>query len=593
MYNFKIQLSFLLFVVLLLGSISNQFSYTEATASLDQTDSSEQYQFLSKHLTTKTPYWILEPQDQQPSSSDDFDSSSSSDPIELKLKSKKIDISSLKDETTTTDSGSSSSGQEPSTCNLVHINFVARHGSRLPVTTAISGLSSLTDSLKPYVDQVSNDYKWIFNYTVPYARKAAGNLILQGQYEHYNISKRLRARYPDYFKPYSPQLYNIRSTSVSRVGISASAFSYGLFQGYGELGMQNFEPVFIQSTDVDQDRLLRFFDVCPKYQKMILDGKINKDEESKWNNQYFPAISQAVSKRLGLSDVWDPTVKGMGNIFSACAYELSIENKTEGWCSLLDKDEILNWEYSQDLSNYWVKSYGNEINYKISSILLQDMMLTFDQFADNNKSSPAPGTTMLRFAHAETIIPFISLLGLYKDNFTLTANLTKDLIETRKFRTSIISPYASNVGFFLFDCGDEGFKLRVEHNEMPVLIPGCDNVLCNYTQFRESFKDVLEFDWNSYCSVPTDPSTNGSTAKKDKIFMSVFIPTAFVIGTMIGVVVILFAQKRLISRKNLYKPIPCAESPDLSSNNTTTSININSPLLMSSSSNGDTSIISP
>ncbi|KAF2073229.1 hypothetical protein CYY_005456 [Polysphondylium violaceum] len=572
--NFPSSSSFLLLFVFvsLLSSITSSTTTTNNLA----IDSNQQYDFLSRHMTTRTPYWVLKPADQQPSSSDDFsssDSSSSNDPIESKLKSKKI---YLRDTTTTVESSNSdnSSGQEPSTCNLVHINFLARHGSRLPVPSALEELTAFTESLRPYVDQVSNEYKWIFNYTVPYAKKAAGNLILQGQYEHYNISKRLRSRYPSYFKPYSPQLYGIRSTAISRVGMSASAFSYGLFQGFGQLGMQNFEPVFIETSNLDQDRLLRFFDVCPRYQKMILDGQINKDEETKWNNQYFPLISQSVSKRLGLENIWDPTVKGMGNIFSACSYELSIENKTDGWCSLLDKDEILNWEYSVDLSTYWIKSYGNQVNYKISSILLQDMISTFDQFT-NKTTSPPHGTTALRFGHAETIIPFLSLLGLYKDNFTLTANLTKQQIETRKFRTSIISPYASNVGFFLFDCGDDGFKIRVEHNELPVLIPGCDDVLCNYTQFKNSFPEVVDFNWDSYCSIK-QPSPSENIDKKSKVFLSVFIPVAFIVGTMIGVVLILFAQKRLISKRRMLKK--------------SNVIDVNSPLLLSSTNDASITV---
>ncbi|KAN0041733.1 hypothetical protein ACTFIV_004279 [Dictyostelium citrinum] len=511
-------------------------------------------EFLSKHLTTKTPYWILT---KNGDSNSQGDSSSGSN-----------------------NSNNDNSNEPPEQCKLISIDFLARHGSRMPVLGSIEKLKEMTKSLSEYKEQVNEGFKWIFNYSVPYPSDIAGNLILQGQYEHYNISRRLLKKYPQFFEPmkYKPQSYAITSTAISRTGISASAFSFGLLQGTGSLGDNGFQPVFIQTASLDQDILLRFFATCDQYVDQINNGSlINKNEQTKWNEMVFPNISNQISERLGLSEIWLPTSNIISDIFEACAYEISINNISDHWCSLLSKQNILDWEYSQDLSNYWLKSYGHKINYEIASPLLNDILSGFDIYinnsnnnsngdnsssssssSNNNKVEPQP-TSILRFGHAETVIPFISLLGLYKDEPKLFANSTTEQIENRRFRTSVVSPYASNIGMFLFDCGnDDGFKILVEHNELPVLVPGCDEIYCDYEQFKSIFKGIENFKWNSYCNINDDGSdsdngNNGnsdSPGKKSSFFLAIFIPITFIVGGTIGGLFTYFSYEKIMHFKN-------------------------------------------
>ncbi|KYQ96649.1 multiple inositol polyphosphate phosphatase [Tieghemostelium lacteum] len=546
-----------------------------------------------RHLSTKTPYWILSREDDSNDSITPSlvrkSSNNQNDRLVVRLESTEKEIVE-KEPLIINDlqsSGSSSGG----VCKIVHFNFLARHGSRLPVAGAIKKLQLLPQSLDGYGDKIVEQYKWILNWTVPYPTTTAGNLILQGQYEHYNISKRFRQRYPEFFQHgYLPSRYPIQSTAISRVGISANSFAYGLFEGTGQLGSENFEPVFIKTSTLDSDNLLRFFDTCQTYRHLIDSNVINKDQQTLWNTKTFPNISLEISQKLGLQDVWEPTINVIDNIFSACAYELSISNDDSHWCSLLSKENILNWEYSQDLSNYWMKSYGNVHNYKISSILLKDILNTMDGFVYGNNTSSSssdlssssnsdsisssssssssssivqtPPRTILRFAHAETVIPFLTLLGLYNDTFTLMANSTAEQIANRKFRTSIISPYASNIGFFLLDCGEEGFKIKIEHNELAIQIPGCDSLYCDYSQFTKLFEQVRQFDWNDYCDISSgqphkdsqEPSVHSSSNDDKsnqtlsnhnfKLYMAIFIPLSFIIGILTTVAVLMLLKSK-------------------------------------------------
>ncbi|EGG21844.1 hypothetical protein DFA_01730 [Cavenderia fasciculata] len=450
---------------------SSSSSSSSTTSSSSSSSSSEETFNIKQHLSTNTPYWIPEQ--------------------------------------------SKGSPNPPAQCTLQRIDMVARHGSRMPVESSIYDIIDLVQEIKQYSSSIAPQYNWIVNWTVPYPTTDSGLLIFQGELEHYEIAKRMLTRFPDNFPAYSPNTYNTSCTVVSRTCISANSFLYGAFEGTGGLGSSNYQPTFTWTASANEDYLLRFFDTCQTYKDLPVNTQ--KDQ---FQANVFPNISTKVAERLGLQDVFDISPSGIATIFSMCAYEISIDNITNQWCSLFDPSDIEAWEYSQDLSNYWRKSYGIPINYQISSLLLQDMVQYFDQFG-----------------HAETIIPFVSLLGLYKDDYQITANLSQEQIQSRLFRTSVISPYAANVALLFYDCGDNNYKLRVDHNEIATLIPGCDDIYCDYTIFKQVFSDALTtFSWDKTCAAgdSSDDTPLYRSDKEWKILMSIFVPLSAIVGLLLG-----------------------------------------------------------
>jgi hypothetical protein len=69
------------------------------------------------------------------------------------------------------------------------------------------------------------------------------------------------------------------------------------------------------------------------------------------------------------------------------------------------------FEYTDDLATYYESGYGSSINWEISCPLLQDMFTQFDLVVAN--TSDFYELAKLRFAHAETILPFVALLVYY------------------------------------------------------------------------------------------------------------------------------------------------------------------------------------
>ena len=98
------------------------------------------------------------------------------------------------------------------------------------------------------------------------------------------------------------------------------------------------------------------------------------------------------------------------------------------------------------------------------------------------------------FSHSEAILPFLSLLGLYQDNFTLThAIFGEDKATQREYRTSFMGSFAQNVGFVFFECKNSNNnitqnKILTLHQEKIVKLGKCRHEECDWDEFKEAYE---------------------------------------------------------------------------------------------------------
>jgi len=105
----------------------------------------------------------------------------------------------------------------------------------------------------------------------------------------------------------------------------------------------------------------------------------------------------------------------------------------------------------------------------------------------------------LRFGHAETILPLLSILGLYKDDFPLKWDTKFDILRTRKWRMSEISSFSSNVVFILHNCST-GYLVETQHNEGQVILEGCNGeVFCPYDLFLKKLDFINTCNFDKMC----------------------------------------------------------------------------------------------
>lgn len=123
------------------------------------------------------------------------------------------------------------------------------------------------------------------------------------------------------------------------------------------------------------------------------------------------------------------------------------------------------------------------------------------------------------FAHAETVVPVLTALGLFNDGFELlAANYRNYSTERRKFCVSHISPFAVNVALVLHEnqrdymhaasditphvesamCNanvsnrSERYMLELLFNESPIKFPFADRLLWPYSEVRRKYAAYIE-----------------------------------------------------------------------------------------------------
>ena len=377
----------------------------------------------------------------------------------------------------------------PDGCGPATLSYVvARHGSRH--SGHIAEMNALASRLGANV----NAPKWLRDWTYPYPESSDSLLASLGLEEQYNIGLRLSNFSRNI--SYDPLSYNIRSTYKSRAARSAEAFALGALETAKPeapfLADRVGAAAFVNVVPGDQDLMLRFFDNCDAYEVTSSD-ELEKYGKSKEMMQALSAFRRAVANdNVDLQDFL--------LAYEACAYEYMFNSPKKSFCSLLaDHVDIL--EYYADLENYYLNANGNALAKSAPMVLVRDIVDAIE--ANVTRAN-------WRFAHAETLIPFLAMLGLFDDQKPLTADFRDT---NRIFRTSRISPMAANLAIFLHECPTDR-RLRFTLNEQEVILPLCQGqVYCPFDTFTTAFHDALYlWDFDTLCH--QSPSSNGCGEEK-------------------------------------------------------------------------------
>lgn len=129
-------------------------------------------------------------------------------------------------------------------------------------------------------------------------------------------------------------------------------------------------------------------------------------------------------------------------IYTVCSFETAWNKfHLSPWCSLLDASTVRAFEYLEDLKYYWIDGYGYDITHRQACPVIGDIVKHIDP------TSVEPRATFY-FSHSGAILKLLAHLGLYKDDFKLTAN---DFNRERKWKVSEIDAFGSNLFFILFE----------------------------------------------------------------------------------------------------------------------------------------------
>ncbi|CAI5707054.1 unnamed protein product [Peronospora farinosa] len=380
---------------------------------------------------------------------------------------------------------------------LIQTQIVARHGIRYPTGENIREMELLLRRLKPFENLLPT---WMQNFTLPYNLSVEGELAEAGERELRDLGARSLAR-NGHERPqmYSKKKYRVAHTYVTRTRDSAIAFASSFFA--------NAEVVKYIEYPQNKDVLLRFFDQCARYQREVKTNQTAQEQRYMYQrSSVMTNNAQWLKRALGLKNekvVF--SAEDVKSVQSACAFDIALYHHEHHWCALLSETLVHSLDYLDDIEQFYWIGGGYKINYEMSAVLLREIFATME--VKIRGDSAFLGSFF--FAHAETTLPLMTLLG-YGDRSLLLSNATDVEIASRGFRTSILSPFAANLEFRLFKTKSTSeFFVQILVNEKEIPIPGCGRVFCKLSKLQHLWRYYLKtYDFRADCLLSTKLHSN-------------------------------------------------------------------------------------
>ncbi|KAL4556936.1 hypothetical protein LXL04_035103 [Taraxacum kok-saghyz] len=415
------------------------------------------------------------------------------------------------------------SSSTPDECSPIHLNLVARHGTRDPTKKNIKNMEALSIRLKSLVkiakekgSSLDNLPSWLQGWRSPWKGKTKGGyLVPKGEDELYNLGIRIRKRFPQLFSDdYHPDIYHIRASQVPRASASAVAFGMGMFKH---------QAFAVITESPANDIMLRFHDSCQNYRE------ITKNQESvfqKYAHPVFDEITVSLSTRYNLNFTWND----ISSLWFLCKQEASLFDIKDQACGLFTNDEVKMLEWTDDVDTFIQRGYGSSLNYKMGVPLLEDVISSMEQSIIANKEGHAVGSyekARLRFAHAETLVPFSCLIGLFLDESEFEKLEREETMEVppkppqkRNWRGGDVAPFGGNNALVLYHCPSNNatikYFVQVLHNEQPMPMAGCGKAdFCPFEVFKERIaRPHLKHNYNNICNGKLEQMDNESYTTK-------------------------------------------------------------------------------
>lgn len=358
----------------------------------------------------------------------------------------------------------------PDSLTAVFINHVGRHGARFPSsannTVAIHRALQRADSLGT-ITAVGRSLLQMTDYVLKRAVNYWGALDSLGAAEQRGIASRMFMSYPDLFID-----CNIKAISSysPRCVMSMYEFTH-------QLDRLNNKVEIYTSAGRQNSRLLRPFDTDKDF-TAYLQGKI-------WETPYEDYLATQVSAaplRRVLGDKY-PLSQSDIRTLSLAEYffvaGLSAMGTDIDMSAYFTKEEFNALWSCFNLRQYLQRTATtlSATPAEIASPLLLDLIRTAE--AAVNGTSEA--SVNLRFGHAETLMPLLSLLRLrgcyYLTNYFDTVG--------QHFRDFDVVPMAANLQMILFRSDRGQYYVRFDLNEVPIpLIPNDDRIYIPWGEAR-------------------------------------------------------------------------------------------------------------
>lgn len=367
------------------------------------------------------------------------------------------------------------SSDVPEGCKVDLSAFFSRHGSRYPDTGAYNEWVALQDHIRQSPFTV-NDPKleflqtWAPILSDPTAQIA--QISPTGYKELTSMGATWRLRYADLYKYNTPfTMWANYYNSSPRVRDSARMFAQG-FLGPNATALGTIYA--LNSSDpASWMNSLAPSDLCPAYSDN--GGSPHTDE---WASVYVSPIAARLNAEInGNFSFTESEVTIMPYL---CGFETQITGKPSPFCDIFTEEEILQYEYAQDLRYWYGTGLGTDIE-KLQMLPTLDMLVR--RFVDGpdktymlrNSTFQAPNV-IASFSNDGQINQLIAASGIFDNEPQLPANR---IYRDRKFRASRSTPMRGTIAFERLVCGGAGSSPNPHMSSASSSVPGYTSSYAN------------------------------------------------------------------------------------------------------------------
>ncbi|XP_017030500.1 multiple inositol polyphosphate phosphatase 1 isoform X2 [Drosophila kikkawai] len=385
-------------------------------------------------------------------------------------------------------------------CHPTRIWSIIRHGTRNPSESVILQAQNRLAEIKNLIleqtkpNLSSEDLKKLRKWSWEHlnAKEDEKLLVAEGEDELTELAERMQNRFPSLLPDiYNPEWYYFKYTATQRTLMSAQSFATGLF-GRHRIHTVQYPP------PMHKDPVLRFYKRCDRWKT-----DVDKNPETLVNARLFlaePPIQSAVEQLRSSTGLPDLQPEDVQLMYTVCAFETAWHRQRDGtrhadsvWCSFFDLAALDALEFFEDLEYYWNDGYGYELTHRIACPAMADMFAAIGSVKLENEEMQLPGraNATFYFTHSGTLLKLLAHLGLARDEEPLTH---KHFASERRWRTSQIDAFATNLAFLRYDCEEMEPQVVVLHQERVVRLPKCpqDQDLCPLAMLRRIYADSVE-----------------------------------------------------------------------------------------------------
>ncbi|KAJ2486948.1 hypothetical protein IWW37_005430 [Coemansia sp. RSA 2050] len=374
----------------------------------------------------------------------------------------------------------------PAGLELIQVQYIYRHGSRYP---SLGDMAQMKDVYG--LDGLNVPRSWINAGLIDGSKAAL--LAEYGYHEMRGLAQRTIQRYPKFLaeRMRNPELVRFVSSEFQRSIMSARTFRSVVDPS------NHTRPVAV--LPLQEDTILAMKTGCPVWVQGKEAATLNASKEmAVFDSIHGQKLIQRMEGKLGAK----LTLDHISTLYTTCGFEVSLFAQSGTWCSLFDPDTSALMELRNDIKYSRVYGpFGANINRKMACALFT----TIFKDIDSALRDPPKAVSTFRFGHAETVMFVSTLLRLENvlgtDNSPITGSMPFSRAQHRGFKTSIVSPFSTNLGIELYKDQRAQPFFRLVFNEQAIRLPECHDEFCSLDVLRSKLGDTIECDFESICRI--------------------------------------------------------------------------------------------